>query len=142
MSLNYRLDLGAISFGHAMLSFSHGILKDELTLVVHPKHSLQRTRIDVAELEKKTHRAQRRSPFRRRSLSCLRETARAQYAIECPIESIKRFVQMGMAWPSCRACASNGKSNTVDEGSKVRQLNMPRHVYSFAARSTPPTCRQ
>src|SRR2546430_13256478 len=54
--LNYRLDLGAISFvpRDAQLLATE-ILKDELTLVVHPKHLLARKReVDVAELGEET----------------------------------------------------------------------------------------
>src|SRR5260370_15343498 len=66
--LNYRLDLGAVSFvpRESQLQAIE-ILKDELTLVVPPKHPLaKRNEVDVTALETQTfspHTAQ--SPFLR-----------------------------------------------------------------------------
>src|SRR5216683_664655 len=99
--LNYRLDLGAISFvpRDAQLQATE-ILKDELTLVVNPKHVLAKKReVDVAELANEDFIAHIvESPFRRRVIELFaRNRTALNMPIEMPtIESIKRFVQMGM----------------------------------------------
>src|SRR6267143_1468039 len=76
------------------------ILKDELTLVVPPKHNLAKKReVDVAELGDETFIAHIvESPFRRRVIELFaRNRTALNMPIEMPtIESIKRFVQMGM----------------------------------------------
>jgi len=99
--LNYRLDLGAVSFvpREAQLQAME-ILKDELTLVVPPKHALaKRKEIDVSDLANENfvgHSVE--SPFRRRVIELFgRNRTTLNMPIEMPtIESIKRFVQM--AW--------------------------------------------
>ncbi len=99
--LNYRLDLGAVSFvpREAQLQAME-ILKDELTLVVPPKHPLaKRKEVDVTDLENESFVAHSvESPFRRRVIELFgRNRTTLNMPIEMPtIESIKRFVQMGM----------------------------------------------
>ena len=67
--LNYRLDLGAVSFvpRDPQLQATE-ILKDELTLVVHPKHTLAKRReVDIVDLGGESFVAHSvESPFRRR----------------------------------------------------------------------------
>jgi len=99
--VNYRLDLGAISFvpRDAQLQATE-ILKDELTLVVPPKHFLaKRKEVDIPELGKENFIAHSvESPYRRRVIELFaRHRTDLNMPIEMPtIESIKRFVQMGM----------------------------------------------
>ena len=99
--LNYRLDLGAVSYvpRDPQLQATE-ILKDELTLVVPPKHPLAKKReVDVADLGSEVFIAHIvESPYRRRVIELF---ARNRTALNMPmemptIESIKRFVQMGM----------------------------------------------
>jgi len=138
--LNYRLDLGAISFvpRDAQLLATE-ILKDELTLVVHPKHLLARKReVDVAELGEEHFIAHSvESPFRRRVIELFaRNRTALNMPIEMPtIESIKRFVQMGMGVAIVpRMCVRWEIEHGWMKEVKVRQLNMPRHVYLVSRR--------
>jgi len=138
--LNYRLDLGAISFvpRDAQLQATE-ILKDELTLVVHPKHLLAKKReVDVAELGEENFIAHSvESPFRRRVIELFaRNRTALNMPIEMPtIESIKRFVQMGMGVAIVpRMCVEWEIEHGWMKEVKVRQLNMPRHVYFVSRR--------
>src|ERR1700675_4650628 len=133
--VNYRLDLGAVSFipRDAQLQATE-ILKDELTLVVPPKHPLAKRReVDVAELGDEIFIAHSvESPFRRRVIELFaRNRTALNMPIEMPnIESIKRFVQMGMGVAIVpRMCVNWEIEHGWMKEVKVRQLNMPRHVY-------------
>jgi DNA-binding transcriptional LysR family regulator len=138
--LNYRLDLGAISYvpRDAQLLATE-ILKDELTLVVPPKHLLAKKReVDVAELGNENFIAHSvESPFRRRVIELF---ARHRTALNMPIEmptleSIKRFVQMGMGVAIVpRMCVHWEIEHGWMKEVKIRQLNMPRHVYLVSRR--------
>jgi DNA-binding transcriptional LysR family regulator len=138
--LNYRLDLGAISYvpRDPQLQATE-ILKDELTLVVPPKHVLARKReVDVAELGDETFIAHIvESPFRRRVIELFaRHRTALNMPIEMPtIESIKRFVQMGMGVAIVpRMCVRWEIERGWMKEVKVRQLSMPRHVYLVSRR--------
>src|SRR5258706_8727068 len=84
--LNYRLDLGAVSFvpREAQLQATE-ILKDELTLVVPPKHPLaKRKEVDVEELGKEPFIAHIvESPFRRKVIELF---ARNRTALDMSME--------------------------------------------------------
>src|SRR5438270_234232 len=138
--LNYRLDLGAISFvpRDAQLLATE-VRKDELTLVVNPKHVLAKKReVDVAELGEETFIAHSvESPFRRRVIELFaRNRTALKMPIEMPtIESIKRFVQMGMGVAIVpRMCVHWEIEHGWMKEVKVRQLNIPRHVYFVSRR--------
>jgi len=138
--LNYRLDLGAISFvpRDPQLQAAE-ILKDELTLVVPPKHVLAKKReVDVADLARETFIAHSvESPFRRRVIELFaRHRAALNMPIEMPtIESIKRFVQMGMGVAIVpRMCVRWEIEHGWMKELKIRQLNIPRHVYLISRR--------
>jgi DNA-binding transcriptional LysR family regulator len=138
--LNYRLDLGAVSFvpRDAQLLATE-ILKDELTLVVHPKHILAKKReVDVADLGNETFIAHIvESPFRRRVIELFaRNRTALNMPIEMPtIESIKRFVQMGMGVAIVpRMCVRWEIERGWMKEVRVRQLSMPRHVYLVSRR--------
>ena len=138
--LNYRLDLGAISFvpREAQLQAME-ILKDELTLVVPPKHPLaKRKEVDVTDLENESFVAHSvESPFRRRVIELFgRNRTALNMPIEMPtIESIKRFVQMGMGVAIVpRMCVAWEIDHGWMKEVKVRQLNLPRHVYLVSRR--------
>lgn len=138
--LNYRLDLGAVSFvpRDPQLQATE-ILKDELTLVVPPKHPLAKKRqVDVSALGKENFIAHIvESPYRRRVIELF---ARHQTALNMPIElpsieSIKRFVQMGMGVAIVpRMCVAWEIEHGWMKEIKVRQLSMPRHVYLVSRR--------
>src|SRR5713101_8150238 len=138
--VNYRLDLGAISYvpRDAQLLATE-IRKDELTLVVPPKHLLAKKReVDVAELGNENFIAHSvESPFRRRVIELFaRHRTALNMPIEMPtIESIKRFVQMGMGVAIVpRMCVQWEIEHGWMKELKVRQLNMPRHVYLVSRR--------
>ncbi len=138
--LNYRLDLGAISFvpRDPQLQATE-ILKDELTLVVPVKHPLAKRReVEVAELGGQVfvgHIVE--SPFRRRVIELFgKHHAVLNMPVEMPtIESIKRFVQMGLGVAIVpRMCVQWELEHGWMKEVKVRQLNMPRHVYLVSRR--------
>jgi DNA-binding transcriptional LysR family regulator len=138
--VNYRLDLGAISFvpRDPQLQATE-ILKDELTLVVPPKHPLAKRReVDVEELGDEDFVAHIvESPYRRRVIELFaRHRTVLNMPIEMPtIESIKRFVQMGMGVAIVpRMCVAWEIEHGWMKEVKVRQLNMPRHVYLISRR--------
>ena len=133
--LNYRLDLGAVSFvpRDPQLQATE-ILKDELTLVVPPKHPLAKRReVEVNELGQENFVAHIvESPFRRRVIELFaRNRTALNMPIEMPtIESIKRFVQMGMGVAIVpRMCVAWELERGWMKEVKVRGLNLPRHVY-------------
>jgi len=138
--LNYRLDLGAVSFipRDPQLQATE-ILKDELTFVVPPKHSLAKRReVDVEELGKEMFIAHIvESPFRRRVIELFaKHRTPLNMPLEMPtIESIKRFVQMGMGVAIVpRMCVNWEIEHGWLKEVKIRQLNMPRHLYIISRR--------
>ena len=138
--LNYRLDLGAISFvpRDPQLQATE-ILKDELTLVVPPKHALAKKKeVDIPELSEESFIAHSvESPFRRRVIELFaRHRTDLKMPIEMPtIESIKRFVQMGMGVAIVpRMCVLWEVEHGWLKEVKLRQLNTPRHLYIVTRR--------
>ena len=138
--VNYRLDLGAVSFvpRDPQLQATE-ILKDELTLVVPLKHALaKRKEVDVEELGKEPFVAHIvESPFRRKVIELF---ARHRTALNMPmemptIESIKRFVQMGMGVAIVpRMCVTWELEHGWLKEVRIRQMNMPRHLYLVSRR--------
>jgi DNA-binding transcriptional LysR family regulator len=133
--LNYRLDLGAVSYipRDPQLQATE-ILRDELCLVVPPKHSLARRKeVDISDLGAETFIAHIvESPFRRRVIELFsRHHTALNMPIEMPtIESIKRFVQMGMGVAIVpRMCVQWEIEHGWMKEVKVKQMHMPRHVY-------------
>jgi DNA-binding transcriptional LysR family regulator len=133
--LNYRLDLGAVSFvpREPQLQAAE-ILKDELAFVVPPKHPLAKRReVEISELGQEDFVAHIvESPFRRRVIELFaRNRTTLNMPIEMPsIESIKRFVQMGMGVAIVpRMCVAWEIEHGWMKEVKVRGLNLPRHVY-------------
>jgi DNA-binding transcriptional LysR family regulator len=138
--VNYRLDLGAVSFvpRETQLQATE-ILKDELTLVVPPKHVLaKRKEVDVEELGKEAFIAHIvESPFRRKVIELFaRHRTILNMPIEMPtIESIKRFVQMGMGVAIVpRMCVAWELEHGWMKEVKIKQLNIPRHLYIISRR--------
>jgi DNA-binding transcriptional LysR family regulator len=138
--VNYRLDLGAVSFvpRDAQLQTTE-ILKDELTLVVPLKHWLaKRKEVEIEELGKEAFIAHIvESPFRRRVIELF---ARHRTALHMPmemptIESMKRFVQMGMGVAIVpRMCVTWELEHGWLKEVKIRQLSIPRHLYLISRR--------
>ena len=138
--MNYRLDLGAISYvPHEPQLQALEILKDELTLIVPLKHPLAKKKeVDVEELGNEDFVAHIvESPYRRRVIELFaRNRSALNMPIEMPtIESIKRFVQMGMGVAIVpRMCVQWEIDHGWMKEVHVRQLNMPRHVYLVSRR--------
>jgi DNA-binding transcriptional LysR family regulator len=138
--VNYRLDLGAVSYvpRDPQLQATE-ILKDELTLVVPLKHALaKRKEVDVEELGKEPFVAHIvESPFRRKVIELF---ARHRTALNMPmemptIESIKRFVQMGMGVAIVpRMCVTWELEHGWLKEVRIRQMSMPRHLYLVSRR--------
>jgi len=138
--VNYRLDLGAVSFvpRDPQLQATE-ILKDELTLVVPMKHALaKRKEVDVEELGKEAFIAHIvESPFRRKVIELFaRHRTPLNMPMEMPtIESIKRFVQMGMGVAIVpRMCVAWELDHGWMKEVRVRQLGIPRHLYLISRR--------
>jgi DNA-binding transcriptional LysR family regulator len=138
--LNYRLDVGAVSFvpREPQLQATE-ILKDELALVVPLKHPLAKKReVEIEDLGQETfvgHIVE--SPYRRRVIELFaRHRTTLNMPIEMPtIESIKRFVQMGMGVAIVpRMCVQWEIEHGWMKEVKVRQMSMPRHVYIVSRR--------
>lgn len=138
--LNFRLDLGAVSYvpREPQLQATE-ILRDELTLVVPPDHPLARRRVvEVADLAKEVFVAHIvESPFRRRVIELFaRLHTPLNMQIELPtIESIKRFVQMGMGVAIVPRMCVRWEVERGDLAEvKIKQLGMPRHLYLIMRR--------
>lgn len=133
--LNHRLDLGVISFvpQEEKLAATE-IFRDELTLVVHPKHRLARRRsVEIAELGEETFIAHIvESPFRWRVIKMFQQhRVPLNMRVELPtIESIKRFVEMqqGVAIVPRMCVREELKKGTLAEV-RIRQMKLPRHLY-------------
>ncbi len=133
--LNYRLDFGAISFVPQDPKLAAvEIFRDQLTFVVYPAHRLARRRsVDVAELGGETFIAHIvESPFRWRVIQLFQKhRTPLNRRVELPtIESIKRFVQMGMGVAIVpRMCVrwEVERGDLVEV--RIRQLKMPRPLY-------------
>jgi len=138
--LNYRLDLGAVSYvpREPQLAATE-ILRDELTFVVPPMHKLAKRRsVDITELAKETFIAHIvESPFRRRVIELFaRHHTPLNMTVEMPtIESIKRFVQMGMGVAIVpRMCVRWEVERGLLIEVRIKQLKVPRHLYLISRR--------
>ena len=138
--LNYRLDLGAVSYVPEDPKLEAvEILRDELTFVVPPKHRLAgRRSVDIKELGEETFIAHNvDSPYRSRVIQ-LFEKYRTPLPrdIEMPtIESIKRFVQMGMGVAIVpRMCVRWEVERKLLAEVRIRQMKLPRSLYLVSRR--------
>jgi DNA-binding transcriptional LysR family regulator len=138
--LNYRLDLGAVSYVPEDPKLEAvEILQDELTFVVPPKHPLARRRsVDIKELGEETFIAHNvDSPYRTRVIQLFeKHRTPLQRTIEMPtIESIKRFVQMGMGVAIVpRMCVQWEVERKLLAEVRIRQMKMPRSLYLVSRR--------
>lgn len=133
--LNYRLDLGVISFlpQDDKLAAAE-IFRDELTFVVYPRHPLARRRlVNITELGGETFIAHIvESPYRWRVIQLFQKhRTPLNMNVEMPtIESIKRFVQMEMGVAIVpRMCVRLEVEAGALVEVKIRQLKMPRRLY-------------
>ncbi len=138
--LNYRLDLGVASYvpQEDQLQAAE-IFRDELTFVVPPKHPLARRRsVDISALGGETFVAHIvDSPFRWRVLQLFQKhRVPLNMTVELPtIESIKRFVQMGVGVAIVpRMCVRWEVEHKTLVEVHLRQLKLPRHLYLISRR--------
>jgi len=138
--LNYRLDLGVVSFVPQDSKLAAvEIFRDELTLVVPPGHALARRRtVEISELGRESFVAHIvESPYRWRVIQLFeKHGVPLNIHVELPtIESIKRFVQMEMGVAIVpRMCVrwEVERGALVEVG--IRQLKLPRHLYLLSRR--------
>src|SRR5665213_3195776 len=138
--LNYRLDLGTVSYvpQDSKLEAVES-LRDELTFVVPPKHKLARyASVDIKELGEETFIAHNvESPYRSRVIQLFEKHHTPLHRdIEMPtIESIKRFVQMGMGVAIVpRMCVQWEIERKMLAEVRIRQLKLPRSLYLVSRR--------
>jgi DNA-binding transcriptional LysR family regulator len=138
--LNYRLDLGAVSYvpQDAKLEALE-ILRDELTFVVPPKHRLAgRRSVDIKELGEETFVAHNvDSPYRSHVIQLFEKyRTPLRRNVEMPtIESIKRFVQMGMGVAIVpRMCVRWEVERKLLAEVRIRQMKLPRSLYLVSRR--------
>ncbi|MBI4465974.1 MAG: LysR family transcriptional regulator [Acidobacteria bacterium] len=133
--LNYRLDLGVISYVPQEEKLKTvEIFRDHLTFVVPPSHRLaRRRRVDISALGEETFIAHIvGSPYRWRVIQLFeKHRVPLRMGVELPtIESIKRFVQMGMGVAIVpRMCVRWDVERGLLAEVQIKQLRMPRHLY-------------
>ena len=138
--LNYRLDLGAVSYVPEDPKLEAvEILQDELTFVVPPGHRLARRRsVDIKELGEETFIAHSvDSPYRSRVIQLFeKHRVPLNRDVEMPtIESIKRFVQMGMGVAIVpRMCVRWEVERKLLAEVRIRQMKLPRSLYLVSRR--------
>jgi DNA-binding transcriptional LysR family regulator len=138
--LNYRLDLGAVSYQPQDPKLAAvEIFRDELTFVVPPTHRLaHRQSVDIKELGGETFIAHNvESPFRSSVIRLFeKHKTPLRRDVEMPtIESIKRFVQMGMGVAIVpRMCVRWEVERKLLAEVRIRQMKMPRSLYLISRR--------
>lgn len=133
--LNYHLDLGVVSFlpQEEKLAATE-IFRDQLTFVVPPRHPLARRRVvEISKLAKENFVAHIvETPYRWRVIQLFeKHRVPLRMEVELPtIESIKRFVQMGMGVAIVpRMCVRWDVEQGLLVEVRIRQLKIPRHLY-------------
>lgn len=140
--LNYRLDLGVVSYIPPDEKLAAvPIFRDQLAFVVPPAHRLARRRVvDITEVGGETFIAHIvDSPYRWRVIQLFeKHRVPLRMTVELPtIESIKRFVQMGIGVAIVpRMCVRWEVERKLLAEVKIRQLNMPRHLHLIHRRDT------
>lgn len=141
--LNYRLDLGVISYlPQDEKLIATEVFRDELTFVVYPSHRLARRRqVDISNLGSETFIAHIvESPYRTRVVQLFgKHHVPLHTPVNLPtIESIKRFVQMGMGVAIVpRMCVRMEIEHGTLVEVKIRQMRLPRHLYLIYRRDDP-----
>jgi len=140
--LNYRLDFGVVSYiPQEEKLCAVEFLRDELTFVVPPGHRLARRRtVDIAELGEDTFVAHIvESPYRWHVIQLFeKHRVPLNMQVNLPtIESIKRFVQMGMGVAIVpRMCVRWEVERGLLVEVKIRQMKIPRHLFAVYRRDT------
>lgn len=141
--LNYRLDLGIASYrpSDAPLA-SFALMRDDLAFVVHPRHKLAKRRsVPIRELGDEVFIAHIvASPYRDRVIQLFaRHHVALHMDVELPtIESIKRFVEMGMGVaivPRMCVQAEVGRGQLIEV--RIREMRLRRDLFLIFRRDRP-----
>ncbi len=141
--LNYRLDLGVASYRPADEALaSVEFLRDDLVFVVHPRHRLARRRgISIQELGQEDFVAHIvASPYRQRVIQLFaKHRVPLRISVELPtIESIKRFVKMGMGVAIVpRMCVQMEVESGELAEVRVREMRLRRDLFLIFRRDQP-----
>jgi len=139
--LNYRLDLGAVSYVPAIQLQARN--REGHYPYLPLKHPLAKKREWTSPTRGNLRRAHRRIAFRRRVIELFaRNRTVLNMPTECPLSrASSASCKWEWASPSCRACRRMGNRSWLMKEVKVRQLNLPRHVYLVCAAALPATRR-
>jgi DNA-binding transcriptional LysR family regulator len=143
--LNFKIDLGVISYvPQEPKLVAIPFFKDKLTLVVNPKHRLARRRVvNIDELSKEVFIAHIVDSQHRWKVIQLFEKHRVPLnrEVEMPtIESIKRFVEMGMGAAIVpEMCVRHEVQQGLLSELRIRQLNIPRRLYLVHRKNDKPS---
>lgn len=138
--LNYKLDLGVVSYDPQLPRLvALPFLQDRLTFVTNPWHRLaKRHIIDIRQLRDEIFIAHIvDSQFRSRVIRLFeKHKVPLNRQVELPtIESIKRFVEMGMGVAIVpRMCVRHEVTSGQLAEVRIRQLNIPRTLYLVCRR--------
>jgi DNA-binding transcriptional LysR family regulator len=133
--LNYKLDLGVVSYDPQMARLvAVPFFRDKLSFVMNPKHRLARRRVvDITDLRQEIFIAHIVDSHYRSKVIHLFEKHRVPLnrEVELPtIESIKRFVEMGMGVAIVPGmCVRHEVAEGRLAEARIRQLNIPRRLY-------------
>lgn len=141
--LNYRLDLGIASYrpsDEALASVE--FLRDDLAFVLHPRHRLARHRsVSIKELGGEDFVAHIvASPYRQRVIQLFAKyRVPLRISVELPtIESIKRFVKMGMGVAIVpRMCVQMEVQSGELAEVRVREMRLRRDLFLIFRRDQP-----
>lgn len=141
--LNYRLDLGVASYRppeEALASVE--FLSDDLALVMHPRHRLARQRnVSIHDLGGEDFVAHIvSSPYRQRVIQLFaKHRVPLRIVVELPtIESIKRFVRMGMGVAIVpRMCVQMEVESGELAEIPIREMRLRRDLFLIFRRDQP-----
>jgi DNA-binding transcriptional LysR family regulator len=143
--LNFKIDLGVISYvPQEPKLVAIPFFNDRLTLVVNPKHRLaKRHNVNISELSKELFIAHIVDSEHRWKVIqlCEKHHVALNRDVEMPtIESIKRFVEMGMGVAIVpEMCVRHEVAEGLLSELKIKQLNIPRRLYIVHRRNDPPS---
>ena len=143
--LNFKIDLGVISYvPQEPKLIALPFFNDKLTLVVNPKHRLARRHsVNIGELAKEIFIAHIvDSQFRWKVIQLFeKHRVPLNREVEMPtIESIKRFVEMGMGVAIVpEMCVRHEVAEGLLCELKIKQLNIPRQLYIVHRRHDKPS---
>ena len=141
--LNYRLDLGIASYRPSEPSLSGAaLLRDDLAFVIYPRHKLAKHRsVAIRQLGEETFVAHIvASPYRERVIQLFaRHHVALRMGVELPtIESIKRFVEMGMGVAIVpRMCVQVEVERGQLVEVRIREMRLRRDLFLIFRRDRP-----